>query len=67
MIRLFGLILLSVLYPGMVYAYVDPGFITVLYQFVYVFIFGALAGFILKPWRFIRAWLKSLFSKKQTG
>ena len=54
-------------YPKTVYAYVDPGFISVLYQFAYVVIFGALASFVLRPWRFLKLWVQKLFPWKQSG
>lgn len=52
-------------YPEAAYAYVDPGFITALYQLVYVLIFGVLATFILNPWRSLKTWFLSVFCKKQ--
>jgi hypothetical protein len=57
--RLIALVLLLVFMPKMAYAYVDPGFLAVFSQLLYVLFFGAIATFILKPWRYI----KSLFVK----
>jgi hypothetical protein len=56
-------ILLIPFYPEAAYAYVDPGFITALYQLAYVLIFGVLATFILNPWRSLKTWFLSVFSK----
>jgi hypothetical protein len=58
-------ILLIPFYPEAAYAYVDPGFITALYQLAYVLIFGVLATFILNPWRSLKTWFLSVFCKKQ--
>lgn len=51
--------LLIVFFPSTAYAYVDPGFLGALYQLIYVFIFGALATWVMKPVRFF----KSTFAK----
>jgi hypothetical protein len=57
--RLIALVILLVFSPKIVYAYVDPGFIAMFSQLLYVLFFGVIATFILKPWRYI----KSLFTK----
>ena len=41
------------------HAYVDPGVLSVLFQALYVTMFGAAAAFIFRPWNY----LKSLFKK----
>jgi hypothetical protein len=43
-----------VLAPGAAHAYVDPGFLSSVYQFAYVAIFGVLAGVVFRPWNYIR-------------
>ena len=45
--------------PKVAFAYVDPGILSVLYQAIYVVVFGAVATFIFKPWNYV----KSLFRK----
>lgn len=45
--------------PKAAFAYVDPGILSVLYQAIYVVVFGAAATFIFKPWNYFR----SLFRK----
>lgn len=52
---------LIVFFPGNAQAYVDPGFLSSVYQLLYVFIFGFLASLVFKPWNY----LKSLFSRKK--
>ena len=51
-------LLVMIFYPRIAYAYVDPGFLTTLYQFFYIFIFGTLTVIIFKPWYYIRALFK---------
>lgn len=46
--------------PTVVFAYVDPGFLSSLYQVFYVVIFGAVSAWIISPWKYI----KSLFKRK---
>ena len=48
--------------PGTAYAYVDPGIISMLYQILYIFIFGAISLLIFRPW----GYLKSLFKKHKS-
>jgi hypothetical protein len=48
------------LMPTVVFAYVDPGLISSLYQVLYVVIFGAVSTWIIAPWKYI----KSLFKRK---
>ena len=43
--------------PSPAFAYVDPGILAALYQVVYVFIFGVLASWIFKPWRYLKSLL----------
>lgn len=52
----------GILYPQTAMAYVDPGIVSVVFQMLYVAVFGATAAFIFKPWNF----LKSLFKKPRT-
>lgn len=51
------------IFPKPAYAYVDPGIIAVLFQYIYVVVFGFLAVLFLKPTQYI----KSLFKKKEPG
>ena len=57
-LRILGIFLTVTLFPGIAFAYVDPGILSILYQFLYVAGFGALGLFIFKPWRLVRSWLK---------
>lgn len=41
------------------HAYVDPGVLSILFQALYVTVFGAAAAFIFRPWNY----LKSVFKK----
>jgi len=63
--RLLVLFLGIVLFPSVAYAYVDPGFLSMLFQLIYVFIFGTLATLIFKPWRYIKSLFKTSSSKKE--
>ena len=56
------LLIFGVLYPETALAYVDPGIVSLLFQTLYVAVFGAAAAFIFKPWNF----LKSRFKKPKT-
>jgi len=51
-----GAFLLAFLFipPRPAQAYVDPGILGALSQVVYVFIFGALATWLLRPFRFVK-------------
>jgi len=50
-----------VLIPSISNAYVDPGFLSGIYQMLYVFIFGVVGVLIFKPFKY----LKSLFKKNK--
>jgi hypothetical protein len=55
-------------FPERAHAYVDPGLLGSLYQMIYVLIFGVLAGWVLRPFKFISMKfkaLKSRFSRKK--
>ena len=56
---LIGGFLAVVLIPRPAHAYVDPGVLGVVYQFLYVVLLGGVAAFILRPWNY----LKSRFGK----
>ncbi len=60
------LVLAIVLFPSVAHAYVDPGFLSMLFQLIYVFIFGTLATFIFKPWRYMKSLFKKSSSKEQS-
>ncbi len=64
--RLLVLVLAIVFFPSVGYAYVDPGFLSMLFQLIYVFIFGTLATLIFKPWRYIKSFFKASSSKKES-
>jgi nitrate reductase NapE component len=64
--KLLVLVLAIVFFPRVAYAYVDPGFLSILFQLVYVFIFGTLATLIFKPWRYIKSLFKTSSSKKES-
>ncbi len=53
------LVLALLLMPRTAYAYVDPGILSVLFQGLYVAVFGVAAAFIFRPWNY----LKSVFKK----
>jgi hypothetical protein len=53
------LVLALLLMPRTAQAYVDPGILSVLFQGLYVAVFGVAAAYILRPWTY----LKSLFKK----
>ncbi|MBU4193358.1 MAG: hypothetical protein KKD85_13750 [Proteobacteria bacterium] len=59
-----GLTLASVtlftLFPEEALAYVDPGFLSSVYQFAYIAIFGVFACLVFRPWTY----LKQKFFKK---
>jgi len=57
------LMFLFLVTPTPAHAYVDPGFLGALYQLAYVFIFGTLAVWVMKPVQFIKSLFKG--SKKQ--
>ena len=40
--------------PSAAFAYVDPGILGMLYQTLYVLVFGVLATWVFKPWQYIR-------------
>jgi hypothetical protein len=50
-----------ILSPSISNAYVDPGFLSGIYQMLYVFIFGVVGVLIFKPFKYLR----SLFKKKE--
>jgi hypothetical protein len=56
---IFAALLLSLPSPAL--AYIDPGILTVLYQVVYVSVFGFLAIFIFTPYRYMKGLLQKLF------
>jgi hypothetical protein len=58
--RAFTLTLLISFSPGYAYAYVDPGFLGSLYQIVYMLIFGVLAGWVLRPYKYLVAMFEKL-------
>jgi len=65
--RIFFLALLFWAVPERAHAYVDPGLLGSLYQIIYVFVFGILAGWVLRPFKYISAKYKELktrFSSK---
>jgi len=55
-------------FPERTHAYVDPGLLGSLYQIIYILIFGVLAGWVFRPFKFISMKfkeLKSWFSRKK--
>ncbi|MBF0142906.1 MAG: hypothetical protein HQL59_05550 [Magnetococcales bacterium] len=54
-------LLLLALTPGDAWAYVDPGIIAALFQAGYAAVFGLLAAWVFRPWRY----LSSLFGRKK--
>lgn len=56
-----GLSAILLAIPSAAHAYVDPGFLSSAYQFVYLILFGVVAGAIFKPWNYLKA---KFFSKK---
>ena len=55
-------------FPERAHAYIDPGLLGSLYQIIYIFIFGVLASWVLRPFKFISMKfkeLKSRFSRKK--
>jgi len=55
------------LVPGTAHAYVDPGIVAVLFQYVYVAVFGLLTLLFVRPVRMVKEAIKrvrSLFGGK---
>jgi len=52
------LLVLSI--PAPAHAYVDPGFLGSLYQMAYILVFGVVAGWVLRPYRYITSVFKRL-------
>ena len=50
-------------YNQTAFGYVDPGIVGSLYQMLYVLVFGVIAAWVLKPWK----WLKHMFQKLIRG
>jgi len=50
-------------FPVRAHAYIDPGLLGSLYQIIYIFIFGVLASWVLRPFRFISMKFKELKSR----
>lgn len=42
------------------YAYVDPGFLGAMYQMIYMFIFGVLAAWVMKPLKIIGEFFRKI-------
>ena len=57
------IVLFLVLWSDRVYAYVDPGFVGYLYQFVYFIIFGVLFGWLVRPIQPLKNFIKKVFQK----
>lgn len=53
-------------FPKVAWAYVDPGIVAILYQAIYVAVFGALAAFIFKPWNYLKSFFQKSKPKAQT-
>ena len=53
------LIFLFFIYSTNSYGYIDPGILGALYQIVYVFIYGSLLAWIIKPWRYIKSFFNN--------
>ena len=60
------LFLFILVLPAPALAYDDPGILEVLYQAMYVFIFGSLVAWILRPWNYVKG-LLGRFRKRATG
>lgn len=59
-----AVLILALLVPARsAHAYVDPGILSVLFQGLYVAVFGAATAFIFRPWNY----LKSVFGKRKPG
>ena len=52
--------------PERAHAYVDPGLLGSLYQMIYILIFGVLAGWVLRPFKFISMKYKELKTRFST-
>lgn len=65
--KFLAFILAVVLFPETSHAYVDPGFLGALYQVVYMFIFGVLAVWVLKPFKIIGTFFKRIKARFKTG
>lgn len=61
--RLVVLVVLFVVTPTLAWAYVDPGILGVLYQLVYVFFFGTLVAWLLRPWRYLKVLFERTFRR----
>ena len=54
-------ILLIYIPPSLAFAYVDPGIIGALWQWLYVLVIGAVGAWVMRPWTYI----KSFFVKQE--
>ncbi len=53
-------------FPARAHAYIDPGLLGSLYQIIYVLIFGVLAGWVLRPFKYISMKYKELKTRFST-
>jgi len=63
--QVFWVVLFIFLLPATAHAYVDPGFLGSLYQMAYVLVFGVLAGWVLRPYRYITSMFKKLTGRSK--
>ena len=42
------------------HAYIDPDIVNVLYQILYVTVFGAIVGWVARPWDYLRSLYRRL-------
>ena len=60
-------VLMIVLVPEPAHAYVDPGFLGALYQMVYMFVFGVLAVWVMKPFKLMAAFFRKMKARFKIG
>ena len=60
------LFLSSILFaaPIPAFAYVDPGIIGAITQTMYIFIFGFVSAWVMKPWRYLKSLLQRFKNPK---
>jgi hypothetical protein len=49
--------------PKPAYAYVDPGIVGVLFQYIYVVVFGVLSVWFLRPFKYFKNLFKRIKSR----
>lgn len=64
LIRILFLTLILFSAPIPAFAYVDPGIIGAITQTMYIFVFGFVSAWVMKPWRYIKSLLQRFTNLK---